>query len=111
MKRTLAVGLIGYDFMGRTHSNAWRQAPRFFDLPAEVRMKAICGRNPSAVKKAAAKLGWEKFATDWREVVADARIGITRSIDLPWRFTLRESAFLSRPWVDCSRAEATLGVR
>ncbi|MGZ5503721.1 MAG: Gfo/Idh/MocA family protein [Chthoniobacterales bacterium] len=76
MTRTLAVGLIGYNFMGRAHSNAWRQAPRFFDLPADVRMKTICGRNRNAVRKAAKQLGWEKSATDWREVVADPEIDI-----------------------------------
>ena len=48
-RRTLNVGLIGYKFMGKAHSNAWRQAPRFFDLPADVRMKTICGRNRAAV--------------------------------------------------------------
>src|ERR1700732_2840328 len=76
MKRTLAVGLIGYKFMGKAHSNAWRQAPHFFDLPAGVRMKTICGRNRTAVKKAAAKLDWENAETDWRCIVADPRIDI-----------------------------------
>lgn len=56
-RRTLQVGLIGYGFMGRAHSNAWRQAPRFFDLPANVRMSTLCGRNARAVKKAAVTLG------------------------------------------------------
>lgn len=72
----LAVGLIGHRFMGKAHSNAWRQAPRFFDLPAEVRMKTICGRDARAVKKAAAQLGWESASVDWRAVVADSRIDI-----------------------------------
>jgi predicted dehydrogenase len=76
MKRTLAVGLIGYKFMGKAHSNAWRQAPHFFDLPAGVRMKTICGRNHAAVKKAAAKLDWENAETDWRRIIADPRIDI-----------------------------------
>ena len=53
-KRTLGIGLIGYDFMGRAHSNAWRQAPRFFDLPAEIELKTICGRNRAAVTAAEA---------------------------------------------------------
>jgi predicted dehydrogenase len=75
-RRTLTVGLIGYDFMGRAHSNAWRQAPRFFDLPADLRLKTICGRNRAAVKRAAAKLGWENAETDWRRVVADRKIDI-----------------------------------
>jgi predicted dehydrogenase len=76
MKHTLAVGLIGYKFMGKAHSNAWRQAPHFFDLPAGVRMKTICGRNRTAVKKAAAKLDWENAETDWRCIIADPRIDI-----------------------------------
>ena len=75
-KRTLAVGLIGHDFMGRAHSNAWRQAPRFFDLPAAVQMKTICGRNAAATKRAAAKLGWKHFENDWHRVVADPEIDI-----------------------------------
>ena len=75
-RRTLAVGLIGYNFMGKAHSNAWRQAPHFFDLSAGVRMKTICGRNRAAVKKAATKLGWENAQTDWRRVIDDSKIDI-----------------------------------
>jgi len=75
-QRTLRVGLIGYGFMGKAHSNAWRQAPRFFELPAEARMSTLCGRDARAVKKAAAKFGWEKTATDWRAVVDDPEIDI-----------------------------------
>lgn len=73
-RRTLTVALVGYSFMGKAHSNAWRQAPRFFELPAEVRMKTICGRNRAAVKKAAARLGWEKVETDWRALIADEEV-------------------------------------
>ena len=75
-RRTLSVGLIGYNFMGRAHSNAWRQAPRFFALPADVRLKTICGRNAPAVRKAAGQLGWESAATDWRDVIADPEIDL-----------------------------------
>lgn len=75
-RRTLGVGLIGYNFMGRAHSNAWRQAPRFFELPADVRMKTICGRHRSNVRAAALKLGWENAVTDWRGVIADPEIDI-----------------------------------
>jgi predicted dehydrogenase len=75
-RRTLGVALIGYDFMGRAHSNAWRQAPRFFDLPADVRLQTICGRNRAAVAKAAIKLGWENWVTDWRRVINDPKIDI-----------------------------------
>jgi predicted dehydrogenase len=62
--------------MGKAHSNAWRQAPHFFDLPAEIEMKTICGRNPEAVKQAATKFGWHESATDWRTVVEDAAIDV-----------------------------------
>ncbi|MDQ3627059.1 MAG: Gfo/Idh/MocA family oxidoreductase [Verrucomicrobiota bacterium] len=75
-RRTLSVGLIGYNFMGKAHSNAWRQAPRFSHLPADVRIKTICGRDVGAVKTAAVQLGWENAVTDWREVVADPAIDV-----------------------------------
>jgi len=74
--RTLRVGLIGHGFMGRAHSNAWRQAPRFFDLAAAVQMKTVCGRNAKAVAQMAPVLGWEKSASDWRAVVNDPEIDI-----------------------------------
>src|SRR5689334_13410296 len=75
-KRSLGVGLIGYQFMGRAHSNAWRQASHFFELPADLRLQTICGRNPAAVNKAAKQLGWATATTDWRKVVADPEIDI-----------------------------------
>jgi predicted dehydrogenase len=75
-KRALNVGLIGYEFMGRAHSNAWRQVSHFFDLPGDVRLKTICGRNRATVKKAATKLGWENSAIDWQTVIADPQIDI-----------------------------------
>jgi predicted dehydrogenase len=76
MAKTLRVGMIGYNFMGKAHSNAWRQANRFFDLPAQIELHTICGRNKEAVAKAAGKLGWAKVATDWRAVVLDPNIDI-----------------------------------
>jgi len=57
MARTLRVGMVGYRFMGRAHSNAWRQAPRFFPLKAHVEMHTICGRNAASVQAARAQLG------------------------------------------------------
>lgn len=75
-QRTLSVGLIGYQFMGKAHSNAYRQVGRYFDLPVGVRMKTLCGRNESAVRAAAEKLGWEGIATDWRAVIEDPEIDI-----------------------------------
>jgi predicted dehydrogenase len=69
MKRKLNVAMIGYQFMGKAHSNAWRQVSRFFDLPLEPVLKVICGRNEQAVKEAADKLGWQEYATSWEQVV------------------------------------------
>jgi predicted dehydrogenase len=62
----IGVGLVGYKFMGRAHSNAYRQVARFFDLDLSPRMRAICGRDEAGVKDAAAALGWESYETDYR---------------------------------------------
>src|SRR5712691_11806355 len=66
----LNVALIGYAFMGRAHSNAYRQVTPFFQPALRPRMKVLCGRDAAAVREAADRLGWEEAATDWREVVA-----------------------------------------
>jgi predicted dehydrogenase len=63
------VALIGYAFMGRAHSNAYRQVGPFLNPRLKPRLKVLCGRNARAVGEAAARLGWEEAATDWREVV------------------------------------------
>lgn len=75
-QKTLTIGLIGYQFMGKAHSNAYRQVGRFFDLPCKVRMKTLCGRNEAAVTAMAEKYGWEGVATDYRHVLADPEIDI-----------------------------------
>jgi len=76
MAKTLRVGLIGYRFMGRAHSNAWRQAPRFFQLKANVELHTLCGRNTSGVQAARAHLGWQHATTDWHEIVESPLIDI-----------------------------------
>lgn len=76
MKRTLNVGMIGYNFMGKAHSNAWRQAPKFFDLPVDIALHTICGRNRAGVEKAAKNLGWTNAGTDWMSVVTNPEIDI-----------------------------------
>src|SRR5690606_11756728 len=63
------VGMIGYKFMGKAHSHAYRDIPMFFPGTLRPVMKVICGRNEEGVKKAARQFGWEEAATDWREVV------------------------------------------
>lgn len=67
--RTVNVAMIGYAFMGKAHSNAYRQVCAFFDLRVKPRMKVICGRNADHVKAAAERYGWDEHATDWRKVV------------------------------------------
>ena len=68
-KQTINVGMVGYKFMGKAHSNAFRKMGMFFDPDRDVRMKAICGRDEKWVKNAAEKFGWEGYETDWKKLV------------------------------------------
>ncbi len=68
-KKKLRVGLIGYGFMGRTHSNAFRKVNNFFDLKYDVEMKACCARNEDRIKAFADQWGYESYETDWRKLV------------------------------------------
>jgi len=65
----IGVGLVGYRFMGRAHSNAYRQVARFFEVDPAPRMRAICGRDEEAVRSAAASLGWEGYETDYARML------------------------------------------
>ena len=65
----LGVAMIGYAFMGKAHSNAWRNVASYFDVPAFER-RVLVGRDPAGVAEAAAKYGWAESATDWRAVIA-----------------------------------------
>ncbi|HOX55863.1 MAG TPA: Gfo/Idh/MocA family oxidoreductase [Candidatus Paceibacterota bacterium] len=76
MAKTLRVGMIGYGFMGKAHSNAWRQAPYFFPLKAKIEMHTICGRTTAGVQAARARLGWQFASTDWRELVESPLIDV-----------------------------------
>ena len=67
--KNLNIGLVGYGFMGRTHSNAFHQAPRFFDLPLRPVLKAICARNGERARAFASNWGYESVETDWRKLV------------------------------------------
>jgi predicted dehydrogenase len=72
----IGVGLVGYKFMGRAHSNAYRQLPRFFDADPVPRMAAICGRDEAGVKEAADSLGWESYETDYRRLMERDDVGL-----------------------------------
>jgi predicted dehydrogenase len=65
----LGIGMVGYAFMGRAHSQAWRSVGRFFELPWTPRLAAICGRDRAAVAAAAERLGWAAWETDWKRLV------------------------------------------
>jgi predicted dehydrogenase len=65
----LGIGMVGYKFMGRAHSQAWRTVGHFFALPFTPRMAAICGRDQAAVAAAADRLGWPAWETDWKRLV------------------------------------------
>ena len=68
-KKKLRIGLIGYGFMGRAHSNAYRQAPQFFDLPYEPVLQAVCARDADRATAFAANWGYASVERDWRAVV------------------------------------------
>lgn len=68
--KNLNVGLVGYGFMGRTHSNAFLQVSRFFDVPYRPVLKAVCARNADRATAFAKNWGYEAVETDWRSLVA-----------------------------------------
>jgi predicted dehydrogenase len=67
--RAIGVGMVGYAFMGEAHSQAWRTVARVFDHSVVPRMVAIGGRSRDQVARAAKRLGWEGYETDWRVLV------------------------------------------
>lgn len=68
-KQKLNVAMIGAGFIGRAHSNAFRQVAHFFEVPYEIRLQVICGRNRAKLDSAAAQWGWQEVSTDWQAVV------------------------------------------
>ncbi|WP_430868587.1 Gfo/Idh/MocA family protein [Demequina aurantiaca] len=69
MSGPLRVGMIGNGFMGAAHSQGWRVAPRFFDLPAFPEMTVMVGRDAAKNEQLAQKWGWAETAKDYREVL------------------------------------------
>ena len=76
MAKTLNIGLVGYGFMGRTHSNAFRQVNRFFDLQYQPVLKTLCARDEGKARAFAAQWGFDSVETDWRKLVARPDIGL-----------------------------------
>ena len=79
-KKQLRVGMIGYGFMGRAHSNAYKQVGQFFPSQHEVVLKAACARGAAEVKKFADQWGYESIETDWRKLVEVADIDVDRHL-------------------------------
>ncbi len=69
-KKPLNIGLIGYGFMGRTHSNAYKRVNDFFDLEYRPVLKAVCARDEGKAKAFAEQWGYESVETDWRKLLA-----------------------------------------
>ena len=69
MTKPLNIGTIGYGFMGRAHSNAYRKVNNFFDLEYRPVLKAVCARSADKAKAFADKWGYESVETDWRKLI------------------------------------------
>lgn len=77
MQGTINVGIAGYKFMGRAHSNGFRQVTSFFpDVALRPVLKVACGRNRGAVEEFAEQFGWQEVETDWRKLVARDDLGL-----------------------------------
>jgi len=71
----IGVGMLGYAFMGKAHSNAFKKIPYLmYPPPAIPKLIAIAGRNEAAAKEAALRYGYEGYYTDWRQMLKDDRI-------------------------------------
>lgn len=68
--REVRIGLIGYKFMGKAHTQGFKDLPIFYETGITPLMKVICGRHKEAVKHAAQQYGWDEYETDWRKVVS-----------------------------------------
>src|SRR4051794_6074397 len=68
-QKPLNIGLVGYGFMGRTHSNAYKRVNDFFDVEYRPVLKAVCARSADNAKAFAEKWGYESFETDWQKLV------------------------------------------
>src|ERR1017187_5929309 len=75
-KPRLNIGVVGYGFMGRTHSNAFRRVSNFFDVPYEPVLKVICARNRTRAESFQQIWGYESIETDWRGLIERKEIDV-----------------------------------
>jgi len=69
MKKELRIAIIGYNFMGKAHSNGWLQATKFFDPERTPVLQVACGRSEAPLRAFARRWGWKHIETDWRKAV------------------------------------------
>ena len=69
MTKPLNIGMIGYGFMGRAHSNAYRKVNHFFDLQHQPVLKAVCAAAPTRSRRSPTQWGYESTETDWRKLI------------------------------------------
>src|SRR5262245_29608380 len=74
--KKLNIGMVGYGFIGRTHSNAFSKVNNFFDLPYQPVLKTICARDAGRAKAFASTWGYQSVETDWRKLVESADIDL-----------------------------------
>src|SRR5215469_16396128 len=74
--KNLNIGMVGYGFMGRTHSNAFAQVNHFFDVPYRPVLRAVCARNAARAQAFAAQWGYQEVISDWRKLVASPDIDL-----------------------------------
>src|SRR3954451_13507159 len=73
----IGIGMLGYAFMGKAHSNAFRKiAYMTWPPPLVPRLEVIAGRNEEAVREAATRYGYERWTTDWNDIVGDPAVGL-----------------------------------
>lgn len=75
-KAQLNIGIVGYGFMGRAHSNAFRKVSNFFDVPYQPVLKAVCGRNRARAEAFQQTWGYESVETDWRKLIEREDINV-----------------------------------
>src|SRR5579872_6134221 len=97
MSDRIGIGMIGYKFMGKAHTNAYRQVGPFFDPPVKPRLKVICGREQEKVDKMASRWGWETAVTDWRRVIDDPEVKIEDICSPTTRTTILHAPHFTRP--------------
>ena len=71
----VGVGMLGYAFMGKSHSNAYKTLPyMMYPPPAVPKLVSVSGRSASGVAEAAKRYGYAKYTTDWRDQVNDPEV-------------------------------------